>query len=127
MSVGLLLVTHEGIGAELLRAARGVMGEPLPSEALSVYPHDAPEHIGAALAAARQRLDHGDGVLVLCDLYGATPCNQAARVRRANLRIVAGCNLPMVLKVFNYAHLDLDRLAAKALEGGGAGILQIPS
>lgn len=127
MSVGLLLVTHERIGEQLLRAARVVMGELLSCEALSVFPHDAPEQIGAALAAALQRLDQGDGVLALCDLYGATPCNQICRVRRAKLRIIVGCNLPMVLKAFNYAHLDLDALAVKALEGGGAGILEIPS
>lgn len=128
MSVGLLLITHEGIGEQLLRAARAIMVAALPNEALGVRPDDAPERIGEAVVAAMQRLDRGDGVLALCDLYGATPCNAIRRrAADANLRIITGCNLPMVLKIFNYAALDVDQLAAKALEGGKTGILKAPA
>ena len=125
MSVGLLLVTHEKIGEQLLSAARTAMGEPLPNAALCVSPDSPPEHISEAVAAEIQNLDRGDGVLVLCDLYGATPCNRTCIARNPGVRIVTGCNLPMVLKVFNYARLDLDRLADKALEGGRTGILGV--
>ena len=92
---------------------------------LCVSPDSPPERISAAVAAEIQRLDQGDGVLVLCDLYGATPCNRVCIARTPCIRIVTGCNLPMVLKVFNYARLDLRRLADKALEGGRAGIFEV--
>ena len=125
MSVGLLLVTHEKIGEQILEAARTAMGEPLPNAALCISPDHPPERISAAVAAEIQRLDQGDGVLVLCDLYGATPCNRVCIACEPGIRIVTGCNLPMVLKVFNYASLDLHRLADKAVEGGRTGILGI--
>ena len=58
------------------------------------------------------------GVLVLCDLFGATPCNCACLAQCDKVRVITGCNLAMVLKIFNYAHLDVESLAHKALEGG---------
>ena len=125
MSVGLLLVTHEQIGEQMLKAARAAMGEPMPNEALCIAADSSPEEISKAIISGIQRLDHGGGVLVLSDLFGATPCNRTRATREANIRIIAGCNLPMVLKVFNYARLDLDHLAGKALEGGRSGILEV--
>jgi PTS system ascorbate-specific IIA component len=81
-----------------------------------------------ALLARCQRLadevDRGEGLLVLTDLYGSTPANVALALARgrAHTRVIAGVNLPMLLRALNYAALDLDTLVDKALDGGRDGV-----
>jgi mannose PTS system EIIA component len=125
MTVGLLLITHGKSGEALLSAARGTLG-PLPVEAqtLSVTQASEPEHTLAEARALCRRLDSGGGVLVLTDVFGATPCNIATRLLgNSGVRVLAGLNLPMLLRVFNYPDLALDALAVKALSGGRDGII----
>lgn len=129
MSVGLLLVAHGDMGAELIRVARSLLGElPLAIEAVSM-PNDCDS--GAALELARQlvaQLDQGDGVLILTDLYGATPSNICGRLETLgdHTRRVSGLNLPMLVRVFNYADQPLAELAQTALSGGRSGIVVDP-
>lgn len=125
MSVGLLIITHNLIGAELLDAAHTMMGhDPLIAHTLAVDPDDAPDELDAQAEALRNQLDQGEGVLVLTDAYGSTPSNVANRLKaRGRVRVVSGVNLPMVVRVLNYAALDLDALADKARSGGRDGII----
>lgn len=125
MACGILLVTHAGIASALVAAARHVLVQ-LPSTLDSVEidadaDPDVALHEAATHAAS---LDHGEGVLVLSDLYGATPCNIAKRLgeQSARLRWVAGLNLSMLLRVLNYAARPLDELAEIAVSGGHTGI-----
>ena len=125
MASGILLVTHVGVAHALMDAARHVLGR-LPPELDSVeIAADAdPEQALREAAAHAASLDHGEGVLVLSDLYGATPCNIATRLgeQSARLRWVAGLNLSMLLRVLNYADKPLDVLARIAVSGGHTGI-----
>ncbi|GGZ53793.1 hypothetical protein GCM10008101_03670 [Lysobacter xinjiangensis] len=125
MTVGILLVTHEGIGTALRGVAERLLTPmPLRVEVLEV-PFDAdPEAILPAASAALRRADGGDGVLVLTDLYGATPSNLAGRLSRLGtpVRRVSALNLPMLLRVLNYADLALDELPAIAIAGGRNGV-----
>ncbi|CAK0770012.1 hypothetical protein CCP3SC15_4060003 [Gammaproteobacteria bacterium] len=68
-------------------------------------------------------LDQGDGVLVLTDMYGSTPSNIACRLDSEKVRIVAGVNLPMLIRVLNYSYLSLEDLTNKAISGGRDGII----
>jgi PTS system ascorbate-specific IIA component len=126
MSVGILLVTHEGIGSTLLAVATRLLSTlPLSTEAFEV-PFDAdPDAILPQASAALRRVDGGDGVLVLTDLYGATPSNVAARVAHLGtpVRRVSSLNLPMLLRVMNYAELELDELPAVASAGARNGVI----
>ena len=72
-----------------------------------------------------RRVDGGDGVLVLTDLYGATPSNLAARLARLGtpVRRVSALSLPMLLRVMNYADLGLDELPAVAAAGARNGAI----
>ena len=83
MSVGILLITHEGIGNALLSVATRLLRKlPLTTEAFEV-PFDAdPDALLPQASAALRRVDGGQGVLVLTDLYGATPSNIAAKLAR---------------------------------------------
>ncbi|MEP7044987.1 MAG: PTS fructose IIA subunit family protein [Dokdonella sp.] len=126
MTVGVLLMTHESMGAALVNAARHVLGRlPLPIEVQEVTPSDDPDLMLRAAAANARELDHGDGVLVLSDLYGATPCNIAQRLPDLGVRMhcVSGLNLPMLLRVLNYPEQSLDELAQTAATGGRGGIV----
>ena len=125
MSVALLLVTHDGVGPVLLETACNMLGR-CPVRAGSIAVSLAADADEMRLAAARQlaALDDGDGVLVLTDMYGSTPSNVAASLaREGRVAVVAGLNLPMLVRVMNYPDDALDALAEKAVSGGNRGIL----
>jgi PTS system ascorbate-specific IIA component len=125
MSVGVLLMTHEAVGKALVSAAHHVMPKlPLRVEAVEVPAHADPDIMRMLTAHHARELDQGDGVLVLADLYGATPCNIGLSLAElgVRLRCVSGLNLPMLLRVLNYAEKPLDELAQVAAHGGRGGI-----
>lgn len=129
MSVGVLLLTHPGIGTALLHiAARIVGGSPLQVKCLDVPP-DAPlKPVCERARSMIKVLNRGGGVLVLTDIYGATPHNVAEEVacKETDTTVVSGLNLPMLVRVFNYPGDNLDTLASKAAEGGARGIMCCP-
>ena len=126
MSVGILLVTHEGIGNAMLDVATRLLHKlPLVAEAFEVpFDADADAMLPQASAALR-RVDGGHGVLVLTDLYGASPSNIAARLARLGtpVRRVSALNLSMLMRVMNYADLALDELPAVASAGARNGVI----
>jgi PTS system ascorbate-specific IIA component len=126
MAVGILLVTHPGTGSALLAVATRLLRQlPLPTEAFEV-PYDAdPDALLPSASAALRRVDGGGGVLVLTDLYGATPSNLAAKLARLGtpVRRVSALSLPMLLRVMNYADLELDELPAVAAAGARNGVI----
>ena len=126
MSVGLLLITHEGIGTALVAVATRLLRQlPMKTEAFEV-PFDAdPDALLPQASAALRRVDGGQGVLVLTDLYGATPSNLAARLARIGtpVRRVSALSLPMLLRVMNYAELELDELPNVAAAGARNGVI----
>jgi mannose PTS system EIIA component len=126
MAVGVLLITHEGIGSALLEVATRLLRQlPLKAEALEIpFDGDPDEWLPRASSALR-RVDGGHGVLVMTDLYGASPSNLAARVARLGtpVRRVSAVNLPMLLRVMNYPELELDELPAVATAGARNGVI----
>ena len=126
MAVGVLLITHEGIGTPLLEAATRLLRQlPLAAEAFEVPFDSDPDALLPAASAALRRVDGGQGVLVLTDLYGATPSNLAAKLARLGtpVRRVSALNLPMLLRVMNYSDLDLDELPRIAAAGARNGTI----
>ena len=127
MAVGILLVTHKGIGTALLAVAGKLMPNlPLKATAFEVAFDDDPEAMLPAASAALRSVDQGDGVLVLTDLYGATPSNLAAKLAHLGtpVRRVSGLGMPMLLRVMNYAELGLDELPAVAAAGARNGVVR---
>ena len=127
MAVGLLLVTHGRIGEELLASAARILGHrPLPCASFSVMQNCDPDRVVQEAGKQLSRVDEGDGVLVLVDIFGATPCNVVRRLPDAHpCAIITGVSLPMVLKVLNYPDLDLAALAGKACAGGREGVTRV--
>ncbi len=126
MTVGVLLITHEGLGSALVSVATGLLRElPLKTEVFEV-PFDADlDALLPAASAALRKVDGGVGVLILTDLYGASPSNLAANLARLGtpVRRVSAVNLPMLLRVMNYPELDLDELPPVAAAGARNGVI----
>ncbi|AIL10182.1 MULTISPECIES: PTS sugar transporter subunit IIA [Stenotrophomonas] len=126
MTCGILLVTHPGVGTALLDVATRLLRQlPLKTEAFEV-PFDADLDALLPLAsAALRRVDGGDGVLILTDLYGASPANLAGQLARLGtpVRRVSALSLPMLLRVMNYPEQGLDQLPATAAAGTRNGAI----
>ena len=125
MSVGLLLITHEELGQQLLNTAATILGHtPLRVEAIGVTGDCDPEQITGEAARLCSKLDQGDGVLVLTDLFGSTPSNIAVRLlEQHRVLVLAGVNVPMLVRIFNYPSLSLEELGSKANNGARDGVI----
>jgi PTS system ascorbate-specific IIA component len=127
MSVSILLMTHEGIGQAFIRAVKVALARPLPLKISYVEffdPIDV-DKLTEELLQAIKTFDQGDGILIITDIYGATPCNIAKRLmQHEQVRVITGLNLPMLLRVMNYPDLKLVDMAQKAIAGAQAGIIQ---
>ena len=125
MSVGILIVTHGKMGHYLLDTATDLIGPPpLKADVLEVRRVQDPNVLLRQGSRTIQRLDQGQGVLILTDAFGSTPSNIASRLHIDNRTIViAGVNLPMLVRIFNYPSLDLKGMAQAAIEGGQRGVM----
>jgi PTS system ascorbate-specific IIA component len=127
MSVGILLVTHEEIGAQIVTVCDAICKHRETPVAMVSVPADLrPEVLGKyadMIRTAMLEQDSGDGLLVLTDVYGATPDNLARYFStECNARVISGINLPMLLRVLNYADQPLEQLCQTALTGGIKGV-----
>jgi PTS system mannose-specific IIA component len=125
MSVGILLLTHESMGDALIETSRHLLGRvSLKVDALAIPPGADIDFAMEATASRIRALDSGDGVLVLTDVFGATPSNVLDKIAPTGVptKRVSGLNLPMLLRVLNYPEQSLAELAQTAEQGGRAGI-----
>jgi PTS system mannose-specific IIA component len=125
MNVGLLLITHNRLGTQLLQTAMSILGEtPINVAAIDVPGDCNPEEVLQQAAAACEQLDQGGGVLILTDLYGSTPSNIAARLLDDhNVLIISGVNVPMLIRILNYPSCTLEELGSRALTGAREGVV----
>jgi PTS system mannose-specific IIA component len=123
--IGLLILAEKKLGGGLLAAVEHTLGTRPPQLAATDLDYDiAPERMDALIRQALREVDRGDGALILADVYGATHTNVACRLlARGRIELVAGVNLPMLLRVLNYRDLNMDDLIDKALSGGCGGIV----
>ncbi|HEY6003151.1 MAG TPA: PTS sugar transporter subunit IIA [Anaeromyxobacter sp.] len=112
--VGLVVATHGRLAEELLRTAQGIVGPIEQCEAVTIGAESSMEDARARLGEAVKRVDSGDGVLVLTDMFGGTPANLALTFLDEKLEVVTGVNLPMLLKLAT-ARADLALRAAAEL------------
>ena len=129
MSVGILIISHDGIGPALLGTATMMLnGCPLQTKLLTSSRDCDPDQLSEDAVEQLEALDTGEGVLVLTDLYGSTPCNIAQKLTsQKHIHVVSGLNLSMLIRVFNYPQLTLEELSEKAVSGGKDGISKIVS
>lgn len=126
MNNGIFIIAHAPLASALRQCVAHVFPDRVAGVlALDVLPHAAPEE---TLAAARRAMATlaGASTLVLTDVMGGTPCNVAKQlVDGVHARLVAGVNVPMLLRAVTYQHEPLDALVDRALSGGAQGVVQV--
>lgn len=125
--IGIFLITHGTLGESLIQCTCHVLNKrPVQIAQLGVSAQDDPLDV---LPLARSMLgwvNSGDGVLLLTDIYGATPSNIAAKlIVPDQVELVAGVNLPMLLRVLTYRDRDLPTLLKRAVTGACDGVLHV--
>lgn len=125
--IGVLLITHGNYGADLLAAASHVLGQPLARAGhLAVSVKDDPDAMLGEARKLLKGLDDGAGVLVMTDMYGATPCNIATQlIAEGNVEAVSGLSLPMLVRALAYREAPLAKARDKAIAGGTEGVVYI--
>ena len=125
MTVAILLISHNQIASELINTAQQMLAPySVATTILSISIDDNPDDIRLKFMQTLHEIDQGDGTLILTDMYGSTPSNIACDAsERHDIRIVSGLNLPMLIRVLNYPHLNLNELEQKAITGGQDGVV----
>jgi PTS system ascorbate-specific IIA component len=125
--IALLIVAHGNLGDSLIQCATYVLGRrPEALENLDLSSCREPAEMLAQAQARLDEVDRGDGVLILTDVYGATPCNTVCKLLNTRqVEAIAGVNLPMLLKSLTYRDQGMAVLLEKAVAGGQAGIFNI--
>ena len=129
--IGVLIVTHGSIGESLLASAKQILnGEPPLTATLGVSRNDDPDDLILRVKRLLKQLDTGDGVLVLTDIFGATPGNVIARLLEdGRVEGVSGLSLPMLLRVLTSRegspNLSLREAVQRALSGGTEGVVHM--
>jgi len=125
--IGILIVAHDTLADSFARAVTHVLGARPPQfETMSVRSTDDPLDLLPAARAAIARLDTGEGVLVLTDIYGATPANLANKLLSpGRVEGVAGVNLPMLVRAVTYRTKGMETMIRKTISGGCEGVVHI--
>ena len=118
--IGIVLVTHGRLASEFRAALEHVVGPQSNIEAIDIGPEDDVEQCRRDISAAVARVDAGDGVALLTDMFGGTPSNLAISVMNGPaIEVVAGINLPMLVKLARLrSELPLAEAVVRAQEAG---------
>ena len=100
MMIGMVLVTHGRLATEFIAALEHVVGPQQQIEAVTIGPDDDVEQCRNSIIEAVKKVDTGDGVAILTDMFGGTPSNLAIScMSRPKVEVLAGINLPMLVKL----------------------------
>lgn len=122
--IGLLIVTHCDLGAELLNAAEFIVGKVDKADTVAITETTGSETLRKSIENKVTALNSGDGVIILTDMFGGTPSNLSLSfLRDEQIEVLTGVNLPMLIAIIqNRSDMKLSALAEKAQEAGKAGI-----
>ena len=123
---GIFIIAHAPLASALRQCVLHVFPDnPAGVMSIDVQPNVPPEETLAQARILFKQLGTSHA-LVLADVFGATPCNVAQKlVDGVNSKLIAGINLPMLLRTVSYRHEPLDALIARALAGGTQGVMQV--
>ena len=123
--IGVLIIAHGNLGESLIGCVSHVLGKHPPQvKSLAVGSNDDPSDLLPTAQQLVKALDTGQGVLILSDMYGATPCNLVLKLLSpGHVEGVAGANLPMLVRVLNYREAGIKKCLEKAITGGRDGVV----
>jgi PTS system mannose-specific IIA component len=125
--IGLVLVTHGHLADEFLGATVHVVGPQERMEAICIAADDDMEARRADIAAAIARCDQGKGVIMLTDMFGGTPSNLAISLMRPGIEVIAGVNLPMLIKLASVRKTMTVAAAVEAAQEAGRKYIAVAS
>ena len=122
--IGLLIITHCELGKEFMNAAEFIVGRIGAADTIPITQTSESKEIRGMIEEKIAKLDQGDGVIILTDMFGGTPSNIALSfLNEEKVEVLTGANLPMVIAlVQNRENLSLKDLAEKAQDAGKLGI-----
>ena len=124
--IGIILVTHGTLANEFLVAMEHVVGPQKQIETICIGPRDDMEARRKDIAKAIKSVDSGEGVIILSDLFGGTPPNLAISLLDAGrIEVIAGVNLPMLLRALTYREKGMEILLTRAVAGGRDGVFNM--
>lgn len=104
MRIGVVIVTHYGLGAEFLRALRLIVPDGPEFSSVSIQPDQSVNEMREAISRALRDADTGDGILILTDMFGGTPSNMSLSfLDEHHVEVVTGINLPMLIKLATFS------------------------
>jgi PTS system mannose-specific IIA component len=123
--IGLFLITHGSLGESLVQCACHVLNQrPQQIVQLGVSGQDDPLDVLPLARDMMKLVDSGEGVLLLTDIFGATPSNIALKLLApGRVEAVAGVNLPMLLRALTYRDKDMETLLTRTVAGGRDGVM----
>jgi PTS system mannose-specific IIA component len=118
--LGIVLVTHGRLAQEFIAAMEHIIGPQTHVRAVCIGPEDDIERRQREIAAAAKSVDLGDGVVLVTDMFGGTPCNLALTLlEKGKIEVLAGANLPSLIKlVETRTRLPLEQAVKEAIEAG---------
>jgi PTS system mannose-specific IIA component len=126
--LGVVVVTHGQLATELVNAAEMIVGDLPQFAAVSIGWHDDVEQAREEIAQAIARLDGGDGVIVLTDMFGGTPSNIAmSLLEDGRVEVVTGVNLPILIKLANQRETVPLREVARRIREDGRNAIWVAS
>lgn len=125
--IGIFLITHGTLGEALIQCVCHVLNRRPPAIAqLGVSSQEDPCDLLPLARDMVAQLDQGRGVILLSDIYGASPCNLACRLLApGRVEGLAGVNLPMLLRVLTHREKDMETLVQRAISGGHEGVTRM--
>ncbi|MBS1137331.1 MAG: system fructose component family protein [Proteobacteria bacterium] len=125
--IGLFLITHGSFGESLIQCACHVLNKrPTQIAQLGVSAQDDPLDVLPTARRWIDLVDTGEGVLLLTDVFGATPSNIACKLTiPGRIESISGVNLPMLLRALTYRDKDMQTLITRAVSGGRDGVLYL--
>lgn len=126
--IGMVLVTHGRLAEEMILALEHVVGAQVNIVAICIGPDDDMEQRRAQILDSVARAEEGNGVILLTDMFGGTPSNLAISIMdQANVEVIAGVNLPMLIKLASVRQTESLQDAAQSAQEAGRKYINIAS
>lgn len=125
--IGIVLVSHGGMAEGMISTAGMLYPDLSQVKSLTLWPSDSPEDFQAKLEGIIKEVDSGDGVFILADLLGGTPCNRSIYCIGDKVRLITGLSLPLLISLLSQRDgaTDMEELARDIMDDAAAGMVDV--
>ena len=125
--LGIVLVSHGGMADGMISTAKMLYPDLSQVKSLTLWPEDNPDDFQAKLEVIVKEVDSGEGVFILADLLGGTPCNRAVYFMSDKVRLITGLSLPLLISLLSQREdgTDIETLAHDIMDDAAAGMVDV--